>query len=106
MKYLLLTHDFAVNKYQALLLSYLNRLKILAGVAGIEPAIKVLETLVIPFHHTPNSLYFGRGCRIRTCDPLLLLGTSALGRSPLHKDQVSLILRNVLTLSSKADALA
>ncbi|EKD33428.1 MAG: hypothetical protein ACD_76C00031G0001, partial [uncultured bacterium] len=26
---------------------------LLAGVAGIEPAIAVLETDVIPLHHTP-----------------------------------------------------
>ena len=30
-------------------------LKLFAGVGGIEPPIKVLETFVIPLHHTPNA---------------------------------------------------
>lgn len=29
-----------------------------AGVSGLEPEMEVLETSVIPFHHTPIAFYF------------------------------------------------
>ncbi len=37
-----------VNGYQWLLILF-------AGLSGFEPEKKVLETFVIPFHHSPNS---------------------------------------------------
>jgi hypothetical protein len=39
---------------------------LLAGVAGIEPTPKVLETFVLPLNYTPIN---GGGGRIRTAEP-------------------------------------
>jgi len=39
---------------------------ILAGVVGIEPTPKVLETFVLPLNYTP---VYGGGGRIRTAEP-------------------------------------
>jgi hypothetical protein len=39
----------------------------LAGVVGIEPTPKVLETFVLPLNYTPNM--HGGGGRIRTAEP-------------------------------------
>ena len=38
----------------------------MAGVAGIEPTLTVLETAVLPLNYTPNP---GGGGRIRTAEP-------------------------------------
>jgi hypothetical protein len=38
----------------------------MAGVVGIEPTLKVLETLVLPLNYTPIS---GGGGQIRTAEP-------------------------------------
>ena len=38
----------------------------LAGVVGIEPTPKVLETFVLPLNYTPM---YGGGGRIRTAEP-------------------------------------
>ena len=43
----------------------------MAGVAGIEPTLTVLETAVLPLNYTPTYLINGREDRIRTCDPLV-----------------------------------
>ena len=40
---------------------------VLAGVVGIEPTPKVLETFVLPLNYTPNM--HGGGGRIRTAEP-------------------------------------
>jgi hypothetical protein len=41
-------------------------IKFLAGVVGIEPTPKVLETFVLPLNYTPID---GGGGRIRTAEP-------------------------------------
>ncbi len=38
----------------------------MAGVVGIEPTLKVLETLVLPLNYTPIN---GGGGQIRTAEP-------------------------------------
>jgi hypothetical protein len=40
--------------------------QIMAGVVGIEPTPKVLETFVLPLNYTP---IYGGGGRIRTAEP-------------------------------------
>jgi hypothetical protein len=49
---------------------------VLAGVVGIEPTPKVLETFVLPLNYTPKGKLFslkrknsGGGGRIRTAEP-------------------------------------
>ena len=58
-----------------------GRVFLLAGVAGIEPTIKVLETFVIPFNYTPYGLvqwllYTQKGNEVNLQDKGMMLSTN------------------------------
>jgi hypothetical protein len=64
---LLTEHDFESCASANSATSACGKTKLnLAGAVGIEPTLKVLETLVLPLNYAPIS---GGGGRIRTAEP-------------------------------------